>query len=531
MNNIAEKAKSLPTLPGIYKFLDKKSSVIYIGKANNLRSRVLSYFSKTEDLSDWKKDMVKNIKDVETIISDSETEALILESIEIKKHRPKYNIVLKDDKSYGFIKIDYSEKFPTVCFDRKKKDQKGKIKYYGPYTSGRGTHQNLSLLRRIFPFKKNNKKMSVFEINLLEKRSIGQIPQSEEDYKEMIKNFEQVIKGRINPVEKILREKMKILSMEKKYEQAAKTRDQIKWLDILKSKQKMVSSKSESRDAISIFEKNGTFCANVFIIREGILSDKINFLLGNCKGKSKKEILTEFISQYYSQNQNKPKEIIVLEKPNLSKKEFFDIKIITPKKGKKYDLLKLGEKNAAEYLEKNDKKTSREKNALDDLKKVLNSKSDLSRIEGYDIANIQGTMSTGSMVVFEQGRPNPKEYKKFKIKTVKGPDDFASIAEVIKRRFRHLSWKTPDLIVIDGGKGQLSATISALSEKIFEKNVLIISLAKKNEEVFAGQKLEKIDINPKSEASMLLQRIRNEAHRFAREYHHLLRSKSIINKK
>ncbi|OGY92821.1 MAG: hypothetical protein A3H70_01835 [Candidatus Komeilibacteria bacterium RIFCSPLOWO2_02_FULL_48_11] len=441
--NIQETIKKLPLSPGIYIFKDKAGVVLYVGKAKNLRARVRSYFNKTTELSLAKQDMVRRIADIETVPAPTENEALILEAMRIKKHKPPYNIVLKDDKDYSFIKIDYKEEYPTVTIIRRPRIGKGgkrQPKFFGPFTSAYALNENLRFLRRIFPYRKRAKNPTKFEYDLLKKRSIGPVPQTRGEYLAMIKRLEKIIDGHTASVKRDLKKRMQALARDKQYEIAAKIRDQIRWLDIFVNHQKVVSAK--------------------------------------------------------------------------------------------------------EYLEQSVSLSA----SLSQLQAALGLKELPKRIEGYDIANIQGQWSVGSMVVFTNAEPDKNEYRKFKIRTVAGTNDFAMLAEVLKRRFAKTGWPKPDLVLLDGGKGQLSTVLQALLSRHPERSEgsrglsmrffadaqndgltphQFISLAKRAEEVFQGKELKQINLSPVSPASRLLQRIRDEAHRFAQRYYHTLHSKSI----
>ena len=441
IKTLEKQLNSLVKSSGIYKFLNKKGAILYVGKAKNLKSRVKSYFIKQDELSGAKQDMIKQIYKIETILTNTEEEALILESMQIKKHKPKYNITFKDDKDYNFVKINFTQKYPTITTIRRPKidEKKLKIKYYGPFTSSYALNENLRFLRRIFPFRKKISTPTKFENDLLQKRSIGPIPKTQKEYLDMVKKCSKVIDGKTTPVKIELKRNMQKLSKEKKYEQAAKVRDQIKWLDIFTTRQKIVSTK--------------------------------------------------------------------------------------------------------EYLELSMPLYNKIDNTLKDLKSILKLKNIPHRIEGYDISNIQGQFSVGSMVVFTNGKPDKNEYRKFKIKTIKGSDDFKSLAEVLKRRFNHTEWTIPDLVLLDGGKGQLSVIIKELfnnkSRTTYDLRITtpqFISIAKKYEQIFhlpsialakgGGNNTHAVKLDSKSDSSYLLQRIRDEAHRFAQKYYHTLHSKS-----
>ena len=579
-NTVRDKIKNLPLSPGVYFFKDKNGQILYIGKANKLRQRVRSYFSKTADLSPAKQMMVRAIADIETIVTSSESEALILESIHIKKHKPRFNVALKDDKHFNFVKIDYNFEKPIITTVRRPELDSGrsKARYFGPYTPGTHIQEQLRFLRRVFPFRKKEAELTKFEQDLLLKRTLGPIPQTNQEYLEMIKKFVRVLEGYSEDVIKDLKIRMSQASEKKQYEKAAAIRDQIKALQILNSRQKMVSVKGESQDVVSIYippaptassgiREPEVASVNVFIIRAGKLIDRLRFLMQNETQEKTSEVLEAFLIQYYSQATNLPKELIIPVRTNLTvynlnvllasssvcrnsqltvpTKEN-NIKITVPNHGKKRELIKLGEENARSFLEQS--LASWKKDNMSDILKNLQKRLKLGnipeRIEGYDISNIQGEMAVGSMVVFSNGRPDNKEYRKFKIKTIKGANDFAMLAEVLKRRFANTAWPKPDLILLDGGKGQLSVVLKSLFSTIAKqsrdrhgrsqsllprydiKPGQFIALAKKQEEVFQGKKLAKINLDKFSRESFLLQRIRDEAHRFAQKYYHTRHSKA-----
>ena len=560
---LAKQLTSLPLSPGVYFFKDEKGEILYIGKAKRLKPRVSSYFSKSNDLSVSKQMMVKKIASIETTITSNEQEALILESIMVKKHKPYFNVSLKDDKSYNFIKIDYRYARPVVTTVRRPEFDQGRsrAKYFGPYTSGGTLYENLRILRRIFPYRKKPKDPTMFEQELTKKRSLGPIPQSDEEYHAMISRLVRVLSGDTDDVIRDLKTRMQALAAGKRYETAARVRDQMKNLELIQSRQKIMSVRGGSQDVISIFRKDDQASVNVFMIRAGKLINKLNFLLQHAGGEPMTALLDAFLQQYYSETSNLPRELVLPVRTSLSEDDLSviastaaqsyqsagrddkiassplaprnDIRISIPSRGKKRQLIKLGEENAREFLEQS--RASWEKaaeDALRGLKNALKLKEIPKRIEGYDISNIQGQLSVGSMVVFVDGKPDTNEYRKFKIKTVKGANDFASLAEVLKRRFVRDGWSAPDLVLLDGGKGQLSAVLNAspsfsrrgsgggLSDNQF------IALAKREEEVFQGAALKKIELDPQSDASRLLQRIRDEAHRFGQKYYHARHAKA-----
>jgi len=569
----------LPLSPGIYFFKDKDGTILYVGKAKKLRNRVRSYFAVSNQLSPSKQMMVQKISSIDTIITSTEQEALILESIHIKKHRPRYNIALKDDKQYRFIKIDYRYARPLVTTVRRPEHDIGRsrARYFGPHTSGADLQETLRFLQRIFPYRKKSKPLSLFEEALLKKRTLGPVPETDQEYADMIGRFIRVLEGHGDDVAADLKKRMQELSTERQFEKAAAVRDQIKALSIMQSRQKMVSAKGESQDVISISQDEQQAAVNVFVIRMGRLLDKLNFILSNVYDAKPTELLDAFLLQYYSETTNVPKELIIPVRTTLTEDELtviasgataersnpFDaadtdllqdtirrdnqitasilpprrnnITITVPHHGTKRDLIKLGEQNARDYLIRTKaswEQDSATTEALEQLTKTLKLNAAPQRIEGYDISNIQGNLSVGSMVVFTDGMPDKNEYRKFKIKTVSGPNDFASLAEVLKRRFspdNQKNWKQPDLVMLDGGKGQLSTVLSqlpAISCPLSDNH--FIALAKREEEVFQGKNLKKVNLNPSSSASHLLQRIRDEAHRFGQAYYHSRHTKANV---
>jgi excinuclease ABC subunit C len=559
---IINQLNTLPLSPGVYFFKDSKGVILYIGKAKKLRNRVRSYFVKSNTLSHSKQIMVTKISKIDIIVTSNESEALILESIHIKKHKPHFNVALKDDKSFNFVKVDYKYARPIVTTARRPEIDKGRsrAKYFGPYTLGTNINETLRFLRRIFPYKKKPKDPTKFEIDLLQKRTLGPIPETDQEYKDMIKRLMRVLEGHSEDVIKNLKIRMNELSKKKLYEKAASVRDQIKQLEIMQSRQKILSVKGESQDVISIFKEDKIAIVNLFVIRIGKLINKLNFTLQNTEDESMTTLLDAFLKQYYSEASSVPRELILPVRTSLSKNDLSIIsrhpeldsgsdpdskkqilnqvqndvvKITIPKQGKKRELIKLGEENAKDYL-KQMRAYWEDKNAsnifLNDLQKFLKLKNIPKRIEGYDISNIQGEFSVGSMIVFTDGKPDKNEYRKFKIKTIKGANDFASLAEVLKRRFNHDEWQTPDLVLLDGGKGQLSTIIKSFDKLPITANKFI-AIAKREEEIFQGKTLKKIKIDPNSDASHLLQRIRDEAHRFAQKYYHTLHSKSYEKNK
>ncbi len=494
----------LPTIPnnaGIYQFLDSKKNILYIGKAKNLKNRVRSYFSKNADLSPTKQTMVGNIKHIKYTIVDNETEALLLEKTLIRKHQPLFNIDLKDDKYFLYIKIDLNDDYPQIQTTRD--FQPGnKIKYFGPYTSSTSVHKTIKLVKKIIAGEIGWEQYWQHQ-NKLNKDIV-----SKTKYNTIVKQIIELLKGHNAEIIENLTLKMNTASSEKNYELAAIYRDYILAIRNLRTKQRVVFNTKVNEDYLSIHSKSIVSIINLFKIREGKLIEQQNFTINHKEELNEVDIMNEFCETYYLQTADKPKTIISNYKLNI------DIKSIVPKKGDKAKLLKLGLANAKDYAnkklyswEKDDEKIAK---ALNQLQKGLNLKHKLNRIETYDISNIQGVYAVGSMIVFTNGKPNKSQYRKFKIKTIEGPDDHHMMQEVMQRRLSHKEWPKPDLIVLDGGKPQLSTVLQL-------KNIprdRIVALSKK-EELIHTPKKEIIKFKPGSNGYFLLQRMRDEAHRFA----------------
>lgn len=498
-------------------FKDSKNNIIYIGKAKDLKKRVGSYFQKKHD--DKKTLMlVSQINGVEFIVTDTEAEALILENNLIKKHNPKYNIDLKDSKRYAYLKIT-DEYFPRLMIVRRRK---GKGKYYGPFVSAQNRDLIKKLLVKNFKLrtcKKLLKKECLrYHIGLCDAPCAQKI--SREEYSEKIKSIEMVLAGKITDTIKILKDKMNQYSKSKEFEKAIDIRTRIKAIEWLKEKQKMERDRKYNEDIINFIRKDDKMYLILFNIDKGILENKQSFVFDYDDNS-----FEEFLLQYYSENEI-AKELIIPTKISdplkhvLTKKK--KVIFTVPKIGEKKKLLDLVKKNIEILFFK-------EEEALIELRKKLRLLKIPSVIECFDVSHISGTSTVASMVQFKNGRPEKSNYRRFKIRTVEGIDDFASISEVVKRRYSRLKseqLKMPDLIVIDGGKGQLMSAFIVLQE--LDLKIPIISLAKKFEEVYVPRLKIPLMMNKKSQALKLLQQIRDESHRFAIAYNRLLRKKSAL---
>jgi excinuclease ABC subunit C len=548
MPDLLSKIKDLPQKPGVYIYKDVEGAILYVGKANRLKNRVASYFRKDGGKGSSRLlHMISKIADMDYVVTDNEVESLILENNFIKKYQPKYNVRMRDDKNYLFIKINLGQQIPTIEYDRKTEDKTAR--YFGPYTSSLSARETLRMLRRVFPYcsceKVGQKPCFFYHIQKCPGVCIGKI--SPEEYRtNYIDKIIRFLEGRQTEVLKDLQVQMKTLAARKQYEKAARIRDQIFALNRVLERQKLVYPGKVNQDIFSV-HMDHVASINLFIVRDGKLMQKENFILENAKQASVSEVLESFLPTYYLDASNLPREVMIqchIDEEAL--KKVFEaranrkIKISAPTRGEKVKLMNLGIENAKQYLEaQSDKKLLEEArlvSALKELQRVLELKEMPARIECFDISNIQGTNAVGSMVVFDFGRALKSDYRKFKIKTKDTPDDFAMMKEMLARRLARSapstlnsgeqSWPMPNLIIIDGGKGQLSTAVDVL--KSFNLNLPIIGLAKRLEEIFLPGKSTPIMLPQNSIALFLLQRIRDEAHRFAITYHRKLRSNYAI---
>ncbi len=519
----------IPLKPGVYQFYDASGTLLYIGKAKRLRSRVASYFHESAQHSPSKQIMVGKIAGVSYIITSSETEALLLESSLIKRHQPPYNIDLKDDKNFLYIKITVGEKFPRVFTVRRVANDGAK--YFGPYVSAFSVRQTLNTLRKLFPHRNFPKAPSKHQLEYTVKRYPELMgPADPTEYWHTINRIIQFLNGDYQEIVETLTKQMEEASARQQFERAALLRDKIEAIDRIMEKQKVISPHKENYDILSLARETARAAINLFSVRNGKLIAKQDFLLTNVADQTDGELLQTFIERFYSQHTHLPKIILVpvrLPDADLITKSF-GTKVVVPSRGAKRQYITLGTDNAVNYLEQ--QKASWEKNrrniqqALLGFKELLKLDQPPHRIEIYDISNIQGTNAVGSMVVFTDGQPDKQWYRKFKIKTVQGANDFAMLTEVLKRRFNHApspptktgkakggqGWPTPDLVILDGGKGQLNAVLT---------NVAIpcptIALAKQQEEIYLPGRKTPLHFPEDSQSLYLIQRMRDEAHRFA----------------
>jgi excinuclease ABC subunit C len=591
---------SLPHKPGIYLMKDAEGTILYVGKAISLYNRVRSYFQESTDLSPKNRSMVAKVDDIEFLVVRNEVEALVLESNYIKQYRPKYNVLLRDDKNYPYIKVSLTEDFPRVY--RVRSFQRDGNRYFGPYTNSGAVDATLDLLNKLFSFRtcrydasswappREGEPPTGWKQKLLARpctqyyihRCIAPCVAyaTREEYDVVIRQVILFLEGKHEEVVKSLQERMQKASEELNFEEAARIRDRIKAVEQVLEKQRIIHTEGrDDQDVIALASSEDETCAQVFFFRSGKLVGREFFILQGTRDSSPGEVMSSFLQQFYESSPHVPAEIIAEVEPDdravmlqwLKEKRGASVTMTIPKRGEKLRLVEMVKQNAKEVLEQQRIKwlTDSQKTqlALEELQEALNLAAPPQRIECYDISNTQGTNSVGAMVVFEAGRPKNSEYRRFKIKSVEGPDDFASHQEVLRRRFRAASgktvqvsasarddiegssgedgtndgagqdvqlqhdWAMPDLIIIDGGKGQLSAAMEVLQE--LHIDVPTVGLAKENEEIFTPGSPDPIVLPRSSQGLYLVQRIRDEAHRFGITYHRKLRSdrtfKSVLD--
>ena len=550
-DNLKQTLKLLPSLPGCYIYYNSEGEVIYVGKAKILKRRVMSYFNRKHD-SVKVNVLVSQIERMEYIITNTEVEALILESHLIKKYKPKYNILLKDDKKYPYFLIT-DEDFPRITIVRKKNLNPEKGRYYGPYTDIRAMHATLDFLKKIFPLKQC--KTPKFKDRPCLYYHIGrcmapcQNKVSSEEYKNLVKQAELFLSGKQSELMKQLKEQMQKYSDSLQFEKAAKLRDSYNDLAKTLEKQKVVYENTKlNEDVISLMADEGIFAIVILMIREGRLIDKKDFVY-DVEEDDRTEFFATFFKEYYSTLKlDYPDRIVSNELEAVGEKALYEewleilaqkkVKISYGKSAQGKELQMLADKNAKVVLD--NAKIKKMASIYDDFNEIgsylaekLQLKNFPHRMECYDISHIQGTNTVASMVVFENGVKKGSEYRKFKLKSTEGkPDDFLSMKEVLTRRLSRLGepkWEKPDLMIIDGGKGQLSSVMQII-EELGVKDIDVVSLAKKHEEVFLPKQSEPVILPRNSSALFLFQRIRDEAHRFAITFHRDLRSKKLKEK-
>ncbi len=547
---VAHKLESLPHHPGVYLMRNSAGEVIYVGKAVDLAQRVRSYFHRSAQEKRKVRRLVEEIADLEWILTNSEVEALILEANLIKRYRPRYNVRLKDDKRYPYLQITH-ERFPRVRITRR--FVRDGSRYFGPYTSTTALRETLDLLRRLFPFRTCNRTITgedrraclYYDLHLCPAPCIGAV--DEAGYRRTIEALERFLEGEGESILDDLRQQIEAASAALDFERAARLRDRYRALRQVMERQVIISTAALDQDLIAIARDEAHACVEVFFVRHGKLLGREHFVLEGTADADEEEVLRAFLQQFYTRSAGVPPEILLPEQ--LAEAEVLaswlhsrrgePVYLRLPREGNEADLLRLATENAAETLRLLKAQWAldrhRAEQALTMLAEVLGLSAPPVRIEGYDISTTQGVEVVGSMVVFEHGAPRKSDYRRFRIRTVKGQDDFASMREVLTRRFarrEHLrqgalkggrgsqSWlKLPDLLLIDGGKGQVGEAVSVLRAFGLEGKVAIVGLAKRYEELFLPGRSRPIHLEATSPALLLLRRIRDEAHRFAITYH------------
>lgn len=538
---VEEKLKLLPDKPGVYIMKNEQGKIIYVGKAVVLKNRVRQYFQSNKNHTPKVRAMVSHIADFEIIMTHSEVEALILECNLIKKHRPRYNISLKDDKSYPYVKVTVQEDFPRVFITRRV--LKDGARYFGPYTNATAVHESLKLLRRLFPLRtcRHLQERPCLEYHI--KRCLapcaGKV--EKDDYDAMIRAVLLFLEGRTDDVERELQFRMEAAADAYHFELAARLRDQLLAVRKVAEKQNIVTG-SGDQDAVGMARSEIGVVVQIFFIRAGKMIGREHFLLQSTEEESDEAILAAFLQQYYHRAAFIPREVLLpLELPAAErelleawlseKKSKAKVQILCPQRGTKHDIVAMAAGNAQKYLADEAARikqaNDQTRGAVEELGRYLGLRNPPERMECFDISHIQGSETVASMVVFEGGLPKKSDYRRFKIQSTEGkPDDFLSMREVTTRRYVGLPEnELPDLIVIDGGKGQLSSALEIIRQQAGHKKVPVVGLAKQFELVFREGESEPVVLPRHSQALYLIQRIRDEAHRFAITYHRKLRGK------
>ncbi len=564
MFDIREELKKLPAKPGVYLMHDEKDAVIYVGKAVNLRNRVRQYFRPSHNEGIKKDQMVKQIARFEYIITDSELEALILECNLIKEHRPKYNTMLRDDKSYPYIRVTLGEDFPRVLFSRQMK--KDKSRYFGPYTSAGAVKETIELIQKLYSIRSCRRSLPRdagkerpclnYHIHRCMAPCQGNV--SKEEYREKIGCAMDFLNGNYQPVLSGLEEKMQEASDRMDFEKAIEYRELLGAVRQVAQKQKITNSDGEDKDVVAMASDGEDAVVQVFFVRDGKLIGRDHFHVSVRSGDSRPQVLETFLKQFYAGTPFIPRELMIQEEIGeaalleewLSKKRGQKVRIRVPKKGAKEKLVELAAQNARMVLSQDKEKIKREEGrtigALKEIGELLGLDG-IRRVEAYDISNISGFEAVGSMVVYEKGRPKRSDYRKFKLRTVTGPDDYGSMHEVLTRRFSHgirereerreqemdpeygSFTRFPDLIMMDGGKGQVNVALQALGEMGLD--IPVCGMVKDDSHRTRGlyYQNEEVPIDKRSEGFKLITRIQDEAHRFAIEYHRSLRGKEQVH--
>ncbi len=540
---LENKRERLPDRPGVYLFKDAKGQVIYIGKAASLRGRVRSYFQESRSRDPKTDALVTQIRDLDVIVTDNELEALILESNLVKKHRPRYNIILRDDKHYPFLKLTTNEDFPRLVVARRV--QNDGASYFGPFYPATAMRETLRLVRQLFPLRTCRIKIDgtlerpciQYYIHRCKAPCTGW--ETKEGYARTVRDVEWFLAGKNDDLVKDLTREMEAAATELKFERAAMLRDQIQAVNTVQERQKIISTEDVDQDILGVVRQGSDACVQLFFVRRGRLLGRESFFFDRVSGWSDGEILGAFVRQFYAGNVTPPPEILLSEEipePGLtqewlSRRRDGRAELHAPRRGKKREFVAMAEENAALALQTHLlSRDNRQQVIQEELRRALNLPGLPNRIEGFDISNIQGSEAVGSMVVWENGSMKKADYKRFKIRTVKGADDYAMLAEVLSRRYARVLEEDsalPDLILLDGGRGQLHAGMKVLEDLGLDW-IPLVALAKREEEVYTPESLQPLVLDLTSPALLTLRKIRDEAHRFAVSYHKTLRTRRTI---
>ncbi len=550
INSLQSTLDHLPKQPGVYLLKGKNGEILYIGKARVLTDRIRSYFQKGSDQSPKTRILVGLINDIETIVTKSELEALLLESNLIKRHRPRFNIVLRDDKCYPYLRLPIKDNFPRLSIVRRVK-QDGAL-YFGPYVPTGALRETLKIIKKVFPLATckididgtADRACIEFEIKRCMAPCTGN--QSQEDYHRIVKQVQFFLEGRDKELLEGMRTEMEIAAGKEEFEKAARLRDRITKITKTLEKQRIAQIGSVDQDVMGLARMGPAADLQLLFVRGGQLIGRKDFYWSDTKEASEQELIRSAIEQFYNKEMLPPKEVLIPTR--LSERELIQqwltdkkgdvVRVLIPERGVKHHLLQLAQENAVTAIAEHLRKGAVEEKEAKELQKILRLPNELGRIEGFDISNTMGTNSVASMVVWEDGKMKKSDYRRFKIKTVQGANDFASMHEIVKRRYggslnanSDKGLPLPDLILIDGGIGQLGAAIEALTE-LGLKHVPTIGLAKakgeKEERIYLPGKREPVVLKSSSLASHLVQRIRDEAHRFAIIYHRKLRGQALV---
>jgi excinuclease ABC subunit C len=538
-----EKLAGLPDRPGVYVYRDAKGQALYVGKAASLRGRVRSYFQESRPRDAKTDALVRHIQDLEYIVTDNELEALMLEANLVRKHRPRYNIILRDDKHYPFLKLSLQEEFPRLLVARRVGNDGAQ--YYGPFYPATAMRETLRLVRQLFPLRTCAIKID----GRLERPCVQYYIQrcnapctgweTREGYGRTVQAVQDFLEGKEDDLAVRLTREMEAAAEDQKFERAAVLRDQVQALNKVRERQKIISTEQVDQDVIGVVRQGQDACVEVFFVRKGRLMGQEAFFFDRVAGWSDGEILSAFLRQFYGTRVTPAPELLLSEAvpetdllgqwlSGLARRK---VQLVVPQRGSRREFVAMAEANAAIALQNHLlSRENRQQLVLEDLQRALNLPGLPNRIEGYDISSIQGAEQVGAMVVWENGALKKDDYKRFRIKTVAGADDFGSLTEMLRRRFsRSLEHgePLPDLVLIDGGRGQLNVGLAVLQELGLDW-IPVVALAKQREEVYRSEALEPLVLDPTSPALHTLQKLRDEAHRFAVTYHKTLRSKRTL---